>query len=123
MTVYVDDMKADFKPEHRPGRRYVMSHMIADTEDELHRMAQRIGVARKWYQGDHYDVTQTMRTLAIDAGARAITLRQLVFMAMNRRRGKPLGTPEEAQAAIDQKWRDAEHEPPDELVRLKGNWP
>lgn len=101
MTVYVDDMKADFKPQHRPGRRYVMSHMIADTEDELHAMAARIGVARKWYQGDHYDITQSKRAEAIKAGARAITLRQLSVMAARRRRGLPLGSPEEAQAWID----------------------
>jgi len=27
MTVYVDDVKADFLPSHAPGRRYVMRHM------------------------------------------------------------------------------------------------
>jgi Protein of unknown function (DUF4031) len=43
----VDDMQADFKPEHAPDRCYVMSQMIADTEDELHVMADKIGVARK----------------------------------------------------------------------------
>ena len=44
MTVYVDDMKADFAPSHRPGRKYILSHMIADTEEELHAMADKIGV-------------------------------------------------------------------------------
>jgi hypothetical protein len=67
MSVYVDDMKADFRPTHRPGRKYVMSHMIADTEAELHVMADKIGVLRKWYQGDHYDITQSKRALAIRA--------------------------------------------------------
>jgi hypothetical protein len=100
VTVYVDDMKADFKPKHRPGRVYVMSHMIADTEEELHAMAKHIGVARRWYQGDHYDITQGKRADAILAGARAITLRQLACMAMNRRRGQPLGTPEQAEESI-----------------------
>ena len=97
MTVYVDDMKADFEPKHRKGRTYVMSHMIADTEAELHAMADKIGVARKWHQGDHYDITQSKKALAIAAGARAITYRQLACMAMNRRRGLPLGTPETAE--------------------------
>ena len=73
-----------------------MSHMIADTEEELHAMADKIGVLRKWYQGDHYDITQSKKALAIIYGARAITLRQLAHMAMNRRRGKPMGTPEQA---------------------------
>lgn len=97
MTVYVDDMEADFKPGHRPGFKYVMSHMIADTEDELHRMADTIGVARKWFQGDHYDITQSKNKLAIKAGARLIPVRTLAFMACNRRFGFPMGTPETAQ--------------------------
>ena len=49
MSVYVDNMRA-------PYRRMIMCHMIADTEAELHAMADSIGVARKWYQGDHYDI-------------------------------------------------------------------
>jgi hypothetical protein len=94
VTVYVDDMKADYKPAHRPGRKYVMSHMIADSDQELHKMAAKIGVARKWFQGDHYDITQSKKALAIEAGARLISLRTLALMATNRRRGFPLGTPE-----------------------------
>lgn len=40
MTVYVDDMKA------KVGQM-VMCHMVADTEPELHAMADKIGVARE----------------------------------------------------------------------------
>jgi hypothetical protein len=90
MTVYVDDMRANFG-------RMIMCHMIADTEEELHAMADKIGVARKWYQDDHYDIALSKRALAVAAGAREITLRQLSFMAMRRRRGLPMGTPEEAE--------------------------
>jgi hypothetical protein len=79
-------MKAEFEPSHRPGRRYVMSHMIADTEDELHAMADKIGVARKWHQGDHYDITQSKKALAVQHGAVAITLRELAHMAAAKRR-------------------------------------
>jgi len=103
MTVYADDMKAELMPGHAPGRRYVFSHMIADSEDELHAMADKIGVDRKWYQGDHYDIAQSKKKLAILAGARPITLRQLACMAMKRRRGLPLGTPEEAEVDIRQR--------------------
>lgn len=103
MTVYVDDMKADFEPGHRPGRKYVMSHMIADTEAELHAMARKIGVARHWYQGDHYDITQSKKALAIKAGARQITLLQCATMSINRRCGSPLGTPETCFKIRDQR--------------------
>jgi alkanesulfonate monooxygenase SsuD/methylene tetrahydromethanopterin reductase-like flavin-dependent oxidoreductase (luciferase family) len=96
VTVYVDDMEADFKPDHAPGRKYVMCHMIADTDAELHAMADKIGVARKWFQGDHYDIAKSKRTLAVRAGAREITQRQLGCMALLRRRGLPMGTPETA---------------------------
>jgi hypothetical protein len=88
MTVYVDNMKAKFTPSHRPGRRYVMSHMIADTDDELHAMASKIGVARKWFQGDHYDITQSKKALAISSGAKLISLRELAKMAMAKRKAR-----------------------------------
>ena len=93
MTVYVDDMRARF-------RDHIMCHMIADTEEELHAMAARIGIARRWYQGDHYDVTLERRALAVEYGAREITWRQCSLMTVLRRRdpAAPLLMPEEGAA-------------------------
>jgi len=99
MTVYVDDMKAKFG-------RMVMCHMIADTEDELHAMADKIGVARRWYQGDHYDIALSKRALAVEAGAVEITWRQCGMMDSVRRMGKPLPKPDEAEGI----WRDLRHQ-------------
>jgi len=79
VTVYVDNMRA-------PLGRMVMCHMVGDSEDELHYMADVIGVARKHYQGDHYDVCLKMRKLAILAGAREITQRELATIVIARRR-------------------------------------
>lgn len=66
MSVFVDSYLA-------PYGRMKMSHLIADTPEELHAMADKIGVARKWFQSKasfpHYDVSETMRARAIDAGA------------------------------------------------------
>lgn len=70
MSVYVD------KAIYGYGRM-VMCHMIADTPDELHAMADRIGVARKWFQDPltmnvstpHYDICKSKRALAVEAGA------------------------------------------------------
>ena len=86
MAVYVDNMRAKFG-------RLIMCHMIADTEAELHAMADRIGVARRWHQGDHYDIALSKRALAINAGAVEITFRQAGCMMHNRRFTGALGDP------------------------------
>ena len=96
MTVYVDDMRATFG-------RMVMCHMLADSDSELHAMADRIGVARRWHQSpplhdSHYDIAQTKRKAAISAGAVAITWRQAGAMALRRRMTGALGLPAEAEA-------------------------
>jgi hypothetical protein len=80
MTVYVDDMRA-------PYGRMKMCHMLADTEEELHAMADAIGVARRWYQRrhEHYDIALSKRQLAIEHGALPITLRELAAMSRDRR--------------------------------------
>lgn len=86
MTVYVDDMRAPFG-------RMIMCHMVADSDDELHAMAARIGIARKWHQGDHYDISLGKRALAVGFGAVEITRRQLGCMVLNRRATGALGDP------------------------------
>jgi len=64
--------------------RMVMCHMIADTFDELHAMADRIGVARRWFQTSppasfpHYDIAKSKRALAVAAGAIECDRRALV---------------------------------------------
>lgn len=97
MTVYVDDMKAGYG-------RMKMCHMVADSDDELHAMADLIGVARRWWQspektsGSHYDIALSKRALALAAGAVPITLRQCGAMNTRRRISGNLGDP---AAAID----------------------
>lgn len=108
--VYVDTMQADYKPTHRKGVTYVMSHMIADTEEELHAMAARIGVARKWYQGDHYDITQIKKAQAIKYGARLISWRQCGLMSFNRRMGYEMGTPETCEVIARKRRADRDRE-------------
>jgi hypothetical protein len=89
VTAYVDDMRA-------PLGRLILCHMLADTEAELHAMADRIGVARRWFQGDHYDVARGKRAQAIAAGARPVTSRELAAMRTRRRVEGALGEPETA---------------------------
>jgi hypothetical protein len=95
MTVYVDDMRAAF-------RNLIMCHMIADTAAELHAMADKIGVARRWYQGDHYDIALSKRVAAVRAGAVQITWRECSLMTVLRRRdpAATLVTPAEGLAFL-----------------------
>lgn len=83
MTVYVDDMRANFG-------RMVMCHMIADTKVELLVMASRIGVNPKWIQKEgtykeHFDIALSKRALAVKLGAVEITWRQTGSMCQHRR--------------------------------------
>ena len=93
MTVYVDTMQAPFKG-------MLMCHMIADTEDELHTMAETIGMQRKWYQRDHYDISMELKKRAIQAGAIEIGVRELAAMVFLQRAGEPMGEPDTAIARM-----------------------
>ena len=57
--------------------------MIADTLTELHSMADKIGIARRWFQEQssfpHYDVCKAKRELAIRFGALPLEKRQYVM--------------------------------------------
>lgn len=68
-------------PRHPLGRM-LMCHMAADTLGELHAMADRIGVARRHFQNKpthpHYDICKAKRALAVRAGAREVSSRELV---------------------------------------------
>jgi hypothetical protein len=78
VTVYVDHARLRFG-------RMLMSHLMADTDAELHAMADAIGVARRWFQGDHYDVCLAKRALAIERGAVQVSGRRLVELRRARR--------------------------------------
>jgi hypothetical protein len=89
MTVYVDDAR-------RPGPWYsttaYWSHLSADTKDELHGFAERIGLRRDWFCDEptgawHYEVTASKRWHAINAGAREITTPDLHAIYASRGRG------------------------------------
>lgn len=102
MTVYVDDMFKYPMGEFRrtpTSRLMKMSHLIADTEEELHAFAAKLGLKREWWQGDHYDIAKGVRAEAVKLGAIEITLEQCSAMTMIRRTGDPtapLAKPEDA---------------------------
>ena len=93
MTVFIDDMYRYAIGQFRGMR---MSHMIADDEVELHAMADHIGMHRRWYQGDHYDVPLDRRSLAVAAGAVTITYRQCGMMRRRHQVEGTCGRPQDA---------------------------
>jgi len=75
MPVYVDRSR-------NPYRGMIMCHMLADSPEELHAMADRIGISRRHFQGKastpHYDICMSKRALAVKAGAIEIDRKETV---------------------------------------------
>lgn len=54
-------------------------HLVSDTSyDELHHFADRTGIPRSGFQGDHYDIPEECRAELIEAGAEQVESRELV---------------------------------------------
>ena len=81
--VYVDHYRA-------PYGRMKMSHLMADTTEELLAMVDAIGVNRKWIQkagchDEHFDIAESKRLLAIRAGAQPVSSRDLIAVVRRKR--------------------------------------
>jgi hypothetical protein len=62
-----------------PWRGMRWAHLVSDESyDELHDFAARLGIPRRAFQGDHYDVPAHLRAEAIALGAEAVDARVLV---------------------------------------------
>lgn len=78
------------------GRRW--AHLMADTLDELHAFAARLGLPRRAFQdrrsGAHYDVDAALRSIALALGAQPISRhrdRALVKAVIARARAQGRG--------------------------------
>lgn len=74
MAVYVDTAKNKYG-------RMLMSHMLADTIEELEMMARMLGLKPHWVQirnTPHYDICQQKRAQAIKLGALVADRKQVV---------------------------------------------
>ncbi len=85
MTIFVDSMNAKFG-------RLIMCHMVSDGHDdsELHEMAHRIGVQRRWHQKagtahSHYDICLSKKELALQLGAIEISRQELGALLKTKR--------------------------------------
>ena len=72
MAIIVDDAVWPWR-----GRRW--AHLVSDRSvDELREFAERLGLDRRLFQGDHYDIPEDLRDVAVAAGATAVSSRELV---------------------------------------------
>ena len=96
LTVYID-------PPIWPGHGHLWSHMISDhSYQELHDFAMRIGIPRRGFERDHYDVIAERYAVALAAGARPVSSREIVALltaaGLRRRRRSRLAPPATGQA-------------------------
>jgi hypothetical protein len=62
---------------HWRDRRWC--HLVSDESyDELHALAEALGIPRRAFQGDHYDLPEDYRDRAIELGAVPVSSRQLI---------------------------------------------
>jgi len=78
VTVYVDEVRV--YPTKIRCFKGGSAHLTADSIDELHTFAQRIGLRREWFQDHplhpHYDLTPGRREAALRAGAAFVPARE-----------------------------------------------
>ena len=83
MTCYVDNARI-------PYRGMLMSHLIADSPEELEAMARELGLRPEWRQhpdtdAEHYDISDSKRQQALRRGVKGVTSRELVRILRRRR--------------------------------------
>ncbi len=72
MTVYID-------PPTWPGHGRLWSHLVSDTSyAELHEFAAGLGIPRRAFERDHYDVVAERYAVAVAAGAKPVSTREIV---------------------------------------------
>jgi len=64
------------------GRRW--SHLVSDVSyEELHAFVEtELGIPRRAFQGDHYDVPEDLYDVAVSAGAQPVGARELLSRLM-----------------------------------------
>lgn len=96
MSVYVDQpfAVAPYQQVRAKGWRWGRAcHMWADSIDELHAFAKKLGLRRAWFQAHprfpHYDLTVNMRRKAIAIGAVEKDLREHIRERRDAARARP----------------------------------
>ncbi|MGQ1837547.1 DUF4031 domain-containing protein [Kocuria turfanensis] len=77
MPVYID-------PPRWPAHGTHFSHLVSDSSyEELHAFAHRLGVPRRAFDRDHYDVRGSLYDAAVAAGARPVEGRELTRVLLS----------------------------------------
>lgn len=87
MTVYVDELTL-WSSKIRCFAKG-SCHLTADTLDELHDFARKIGMKRVWFQDvrvPHYDLTPGRREAALAAGAVFVPAKEQARVRIDQRR-------------------------------------
>jgi hypothetical protein len=76
VSVLVDPLR-DYP--HAPHRLTRWCHMASyHSFEELHEFAERLGIPRERFQGDHYDLPPWLRASAVALGAQEVQTRELL---------------------------------------------
>ncbi len=80
--IYVDDLVDYSRITGRPSPD-LWCHMVTDGPlEELHQFAERMGMQRAWFQNKpghpHYDLKPAGRARAIELGAKAVNIQELL---------------------------------------------
>lgn len=95
MPVYCDNMRTGATVHNETTGRDVSgawSHLTADTDEELHKFAEALGLRREYHQPcpphsrSHYDVTERKRKQAIRLGAIAVRIGYEPWRGLGQRR-------------------------------------
>ncbi|MFI5932574.1 DUF4031 domain-containing protein [Actinoplanes sp. NPDC051494] len=76
-----------------PGRGRLWSHLVSDVSyDELHVFAAMLGVPRRGFDRDHYDIPESLFPAALSQGAQLVASRDIAarLRAAGLRRPKHL---------------------------------
>jgi hypothetical protein len=86
MPCYVDAVRE--YPD--AGLRFTaFCHLLADTREELHDMADRLGIPRRFFQDHpwrwHHDLPAHLRVQAVALGAREVTMHEVGALLRSRK--------------------------------------
>jgi len=86
------------------------SHLIADSNEELHAFAAKVGLKRSWFQRGtvpHYDLTANRRVVAVQLGAAEVSNRE--FATLIRKLKDPFIAAMRGTTDADERQRIRDH--------------